>query len=257
MTAVCAGCTVAGLVPLVALLYFTVARGRQVISATFLTHAPTPAGIPGGGISTAITGSAHIVGLALVMAVPIGLLVALFLYERHGRIASSLRFTADVLTGVPSIVVGIFAYAVLVVPLHHPSTTAASFALAVLMVPIMIRGNEEAFRAVPVDLWEAGIALGARRAGVARRVVVREALAPVVSANLLATARAVGETAPLLFTVAAPTAAMTLFIFDQGQQAFPSAQAAAWGDALVLLLFVLALSAAARLVAWRLTRHQR
>jgi phosphate transport system permease protein len=121
----------------------------------------------------------------------------------------------------------------------------------------MIRGNEEAFRAVPEDLWEAGIALGARRAGVARRVVVRESLAQVVSANLLATARGIGETAPLLFTVAAPTAAMTLLIFDQGTQAFASAQDTAWGTALVLLALVLALSAAARLVAWRLTRHQR
>ena len=257
MTLICGACTLAGLVPLVALVYFTVVKGRHSLSVGFLTHAPTPAGIPGGGISTAITGSARIVGLALIMAVPVGLLVALFLFERQGRIASALRFTADVLTGVPSIVVGIFAYAVLVVPLHHPSTTAAAFALAVLMVPIMIRGNEEAFRSVPVDLWEAGIALGARRSSVARRVIVRESLAPVVSANLLAAARAVGETAPLLFTVAAPTAALTLLIFDQGTQAFPAAQQTAWATALVLLTLVLAFSAAARLAAWRLTRHQR
>ena len=257
MTALCAACTVAGLVPLVALVYFTVLKGRQLISLSFLTHAPTPAGIPGGGISTAITGSARIVGLALVMAVPFGLLTALFLYERKGRVAAALRFTADVYTGIPSIVVGIFAYAVLVVPLHHASTTAAAFALAVLMVPIMIRGNEEAFRSVPVDLWEAGVALGGRRSSVARRVVVREAFAPVVSANLLATARGVGETAPLLFTVAAPTSAMTLLIYDQGTQAFASAQQTAWATALVLLVLVFALSAVARLVAWRLTRHQR
>ncbi|HET6875789.1 MAG TPA: phosphate ABC transporter permease subunit PstC [Acidimicrobiales bacterium] len=256
MTITCALATVLGLVPLGALVYFTVARGIHDLSVGFLSHAPAPAGVPGGGISTAITGSARIIGLALLLALPVGLLGALFLYERRGIVASAVRFSADVLTGVPSIVVGIFAYAVLVVPFHHPSTTAAAFALAVLMVPIMIRGNEEAFRAVPVDLREAGTALGGTGAGVARRVVVREALAPVISANLLAAARGIGETAPLLFTVAAPTAAMTLLIFDQGTQAFPSAQQTAWATALVLLLTVAALSALARVAAWYLTRHQ-
>ncbi|HET6965100.1 MAG TPA: phosphate ABC transporter permease subunit PstC [Acidimicrobiales bacterium] len=253
MTAGCGLFTLVGLVPLVALVYFTVARGRHDLSGSFLTHQPTPAGVPGGGISSALTGSLRAIGVGLLVAVPVGLLTALFLYERRGRIASAVRFTADVLTGVPSIVVGIFAYALLVVPLHHASTIAAGFALSVLMVPIMIRGNEEAFRAVPVDLWEAGIALGATPAGVAWRVVVRESLAAVVSANLLAAARGIGETAPLLFTVAAPTAAMTLLIFDQGTQAFPAAQQTAWATALVLLLLVLTFSAAARL-AVRLMR---
>jgi phosphate transport system permease protein len=251
---ICTALTALGLVPLVALVGFTAAKGWHVLSFHFLTHAPTPAGIPGGGISTAITGSARIVGLAIVMAVPVGLLTALLLFDRPGPIAAGLRFIADVITGVPSIVIGIFAYALLVEPLHHASTTAAAFALAVLMAPIMIRGNEEAFRSLPLDLWEAGIALGAPRAAVARRVIVREALAPVVSANLLAVSRGVGETAPLLFTVAAPTAAMTLFIFDQGNQPYADAQNAAWATALTLLLLVLALSATARVVAGRLNR---
>lgn len=252
-----AGCTiltVLGLVPLVALVSFTAVKGWHALSFQFLTHAPTPAGIPGGGISTAITGSARIVGLAVVMAVPVGLFTALLLFERSGPIAAGLRFVADVITGVPSIVIGIFAYALLVEPLHHPSTTAAAFALAVLMVPIMIRGNEEAFRALPIDLWEAGIALGVPRSSMARRVIVRESLGPVVSANLLAVSRGVGETAPLLFTVAAPTAAMTLFIFDQGNQPYADAQNAAWATALTLLVLVLALSATSRFVAGRLNR---
>ena len=252
--AICTALTVLGLIPLVALVGFTAAKGWHDLSLSFFTHAPTPAGIPGGGISTAITGSARIVGLAIVMAVPVGLFRALLLFERSGPGAAALRFVADVVTGIPSIVIGIFAYAVLVEPFHHASTTAAAFALAVLMVPIMIRGNEEAFRALPLDLWEAGVALGVPRSAVARRVILRESLASVVSANLLAISRGVGETAPLLFTVAAPTAAMTLFIFDQGDQPYADAQSAAWATALTLLILVLALSATSRFVAGRLNR---
>lgn len=257
MQVVCALCVAAGAVPLVALLYYTIARGHHALSLSFLTHAPTPAGIPGGGISTAITGSAKIIGLGLLMAVPVGLVAALFLYDHRGRLASAVRFAAEVLTGVPSIVIGIFAYGILVRPMHRSSTLAAGFALAVLMVPIMIRGNEEALRAVPDDLWEAGTALGARQSKVAGRILLRESLGRLVTANLLAASRGVGETAPLLFTVAAPTAAITLLIFDQGSQAFASAQQTAWSAALVLLIAVLVLSVAARVIAWRLTRHQR
>jgi phosphate transport system permease protein len=253
----CGVAVVAGVVPLAALIYYTIARGIHLISVTFLTHSPTPPGIPGGGISTAIIGTAKIVGLALVLAIPIGMFTALFLYERRGRLAAAVRFSADVLTGVPSILIGIFAYTVLVRPLHHYSTLAAGFALAVLMTPIMIRSNEEALRAVATDLWEAGVALGAGRSRVARSVIVRTSLPGVVSGNLLATARGVGETAPLLFTVAAPTLAMTLLVYDQATQAFSSAQETAWATALVLLTLVLVFSLAARLIAWALTRKAR
>jgi phosphate transport system permease protein len=253
----CGAAVVAGLVPLVALLYFTLARGLKGLSVAFLTHDPTPAGVPGGGIASALTGTATIIGLALVMAIPIGLLTAVCLFEKGGPIARAIRFSADVLTGVPSIIVGIFAYALLVRPLHHFSNLAASFALAVLMVPIMIRADEEAMRSVPVDHWEAGVALGARHSRVTRTVVLRSALGGVVTGNLLAAARGIGETAPLLFTVAAPTVAMTLFVFTQATQPFPSAQQTAWSTALVLLGAVLLLSAAARTVAWYFTRRAR
>jgi len=246
-----------GLAPLVAELGYTVARGVGGLSLGFFLHAPTPPGIPGGGISTAIAGTAQIVGLALAISVPIGLFTALFLYERRGRLAGVLRFSADVLTGVPSIVIGIFAYELVVRGLHHFSDLAASFAIAVLMVPIMIRADEEAMRTVPVDLWEAGVALGAPRSRVARSVVLRGALPGLVAGNLLAVARGVGETAPLLFTVAAPTAAMTLLIFSEGTQALPAAQQTAWATAFVLLAFVLVLSVASRAVAWGLTRKAR
>jgi len=246
-----------GLAPLVALVYYTAERGLGGLSWSFLTQAPVPEGIPGGGISTAIVGTGEIVGLALVMAVPVGLMAALFLHERRGRLATAIRFGADLLTGVPSIVIGIFAYALLVRPLHHFSNLAAAFALAVLMLPIMIRADEEAMRTVAVDLWEAGVALGARRSRVARSVVLRGALPGLVTGNLLAVSRGVGETAPLLFTVAAPSFAMTMLIYTDGTQPFPAEQQTAWTTALLLLLFVLVLSGIARLVAWRLTRRAR
>ena len=127
--ALCVLSAAIGIAPLVALVYYTAQRGVSMLSFGFLTNAPVPEGISGGGISTAISGSAEIVGLALVMAIPVGLMAALFLHERRGHLAGAIRFGADLLTGVPSIVIGIFAYALLVRPLHHFSDIAASFAL--------------------------------------------------------------------------------------------------------------------------------
>jgi phosphate transport system permease protein len=240
------------------------------VSWGFLTHVPTPPGIPGGGISSAIVGSVIIVGLGAAMAVPIGTMAALFLVERRGRLAGALRFGADVMTGVPSIALGIFAYAVLVgpgSPIGHFSGLAGSFALAVLMLPIVIRASEASMRAVPLDLWEAGLALGVRRSRVVRSVVLRGALPGLVTGNLLAVARAVGETAPLLFTVLGasllvtnplqPMGALSLTIYTDGTEAYPAAQQIAWGTAFVLLVLVLVLSVVARVVSARLNRQAR
>jgi phosphate transport system permease protein len=243
--------------PLVALIIYTAARAAPALSFGLLVHPVTPPFVPGGGISTAIAGSAKTVGLALVMAAPVGLLCALYLYERAGRLSGALRFSADVLSGVPSIVIGIFAYEVVVRPMHHASGLAASIALAILMLPIMVRADEEAIRSVPVDLQEAGAALGAPRWRVVRRVVLRGSLAGLVAGNLLALARSIGETAPLLFTLASPTFAMTLLIYTDGEQPYSSVQGVAWATALVLLAAVLALSILARVVAWSLTRRAR
>jgi phosphate transport system permease protein len=257
MQVICLIAVLIGVTPLVALVIATVSKGAGALSIGFLLHAPTPEGVPGGGISTAIVGSGEIVAYAVALAVPLGLFIALFLFERAGAIASSIRFSADVMSGVPSIIIGIFAYAVYVERFHHFSNVAAGFALGVLMLPIMVRANEEAMRTVSVDLWEAGISLGARRSRVARSVVLRGALPGVVTGNLLALARGVGETAPLLFTVASPTFAMTLLIFNDATQPFPDAQQTAWGTALVLLTLVLILSVTARTIAWTLNRKTR
>ena len=255
------------LTPLVALVAYTTSRGVQALSWAFLTHLPTPPDIPGGGISNAIVGSVIIVGLAAVIAVPVGVLAALFLLERRGRIANVLRMAADVLSGVPSIAMGIFIVAILVAPFHLFSGLAGSLALATLMLPIVIRASESAMRSVPRDLWEAGLALGIRRSRVVRSVVLRGALPGLVTGNLLAVARAMGETAPLLFTIFGsqllttnpiqPMAAMPLTIYTNGVAPYPAAQQIAWGTAFVLLVLVLVLSIAARFVSARLNRQAR
>jgi phosphate transport system permease protein len=258
------------LAPLVALVAYTTSRGIRALSWGFLTHTPTPPGIPGGGISNAIVGSVIIVGLAVAMAVPVGTMCALFLVERRGRLAGAVRFAADVLTGVPSIALGIFAYAVLIGPgslIGHFSGLAGSFALAVLMLPIVIRASEAAMRSVPRDLWEAGLALGVRRSRVVRSVVLRGALPGLVTGNLLAVARAVGETAPLFVTVLGstllatnplqPMGALSLTIYSNGTQPYAAAQQIAWGTAFVLLVLVLVLSVVARVVSARLNGRAR
>jgi phosphate transport system permease protein len=250
----------------VALIAYTTSRGIKALSVGFFFHSPVPIGIPGGGIGPAIVGSGIIVGLGICMALPVGLMVAVFLVDAQGPLAATLRFVANVMCGVPSIAIGIFAYALIVVPTGHYSGLTASFAVAVMMLPIVVRADEEAMRTVSDDLWEAGLALGARRSRVIRSVVFRNGLPGIVTGNLLAIARAVGETALLLFTTFGtslvvsplrPMAALPLTIFTDGTQPYPSQQTTAWGAAFVLLLCVLLLSIAARLVAGYLTRHSR
>jgi phosphate transport system permease protein len=260
-------CVVLVLIPLVALIFYVTKRGVGALSVAFFTHTPTPAGIPGGGISNAIVGSLIINGLALLIAIPIGLVVALFLIERSGPVATAIRFGADVLSGLPSIIIGVFAYAVIVTHTHTRSAYAASCALAVLMLPIIIRGDEEAMRTVPGDLWEAGLALGARQSRVVRSVVVRGSIPGLITANLLALARAVGETAPLLFTTIGtqffslslkqPMNAIPLVIFFDGTSAYKELQQEAWGAAFTLMVGVLLLSIIGRTFAARLTRKSR
>jgi phosphate transport system permease protein len=255
------------LIPLVALLSYTVYRGVGALSVDFFTHLPTPEGIPGGGVSNAIVGTIIIDGLALLIGIPIGLVVALFLIERQGPIANAVRFAADVFSGLPSIVIGLFAAIIIVDHTHTFSGWAASVALAVLMLPIMIRADEEAMRTVPVDLWEAGTALGARQSRVVRSVVVRSALPGLVTGNILALARAVGETAPLLFVTLLTTTmnlnplqamgSLPLVIFENSSTPYKDLQQTAWGAAFILLAGVFLLSVVARLIAARMGRQAR
>jgi phosphate transport system permease protein len=254
------------LIPLVALVYYVCKRGIGALSVAFFTQTPTPPGVPGGGISNSIVGTLIICGIAVLIAVPVGLLVALLLIERTGPIPTAIRFGADVLSGLPSILIGLFAYSVIVTRTHY-SAYAASIALAVLMLPIMIRGDEEAMRTVPGELWEAGLALGARQSRVVRSVVVRGSIPGLITANLLGLARAVGETAPLLFTTLftttfttdpkQPMSAIPFVIFYDGTSAYKNLQEDAWGAAFVLMVGVLILSIIGRTIAARLTRKTR
>ena len=253
--------------PLFAVLAYTVGRGISSLSPDFFINLPTPALVPGGGIANALIGSLIIDAIAAAMAIPLGVVMGLFLAEGRGRFAAGVRFGADVLVGMPSITVGLFAYAVVVIPTRQFSAFSASVALAVLMLPVVMRTSEAAVRGVPTDLWEAGMALGMRRARIARAVILPAALPGLVTGALLATARAVGESAPLLFTTAGnqffqlspsqPMAAMPLVIYQNGLQAYPDLQQRAWGTALVLVVVVLVLNLGSRLFAGRLRRYTR
>jgi phosphate transport system permease protein len=260
----CRASLVGALVPLVAVLVYTVQRGVNAWSVAFFTHLPHPAGIPGGGISNAIVGTLIIDFFAALMAVPLGIAVGLFLAQSNGKFAYVLRFGADVLAGIPSIVIGIFAYALLVVTLKHFSAIAGSFGLAVIMLPTVVRSSEVAIRGVPRDVTEAGLALGGRRAHVARRVVLPAALPGVLTGVLLGMARAAGETAPLLFTAIGsqfmsynplhPMNAMPLVVYQDGIQAYPDLQLAAWGTALALIVIAFVLNVGGRLLSARIRR---
>ncbi len=232
----------------------------------FFTNPTTPEGIPGGGVWNAIVGTAVITTIAVAVAVPMGLLCGLFLAESDGRVATTLRFTADVMTGIPSITVGIFGYIAIVRNFGY-SGFAGAFAIGFIMLPVIIRAGETAFRGVPRSLNEAAMALGARRATIARKVVVPTALPGVITGVLLAVARGLGETAPLLLTILGnqylqwnPTKAMEavpILIYNNSSQPYPDQVQIAWGAALLLMVVVLVLSIGSRLLAARLQKERR
>jgi phosphate transport system permease protein len=251
-------------IPLVAVLAFTVEKGVGAWSADFFTHLPTPEGVPGGGISNAIVGSLIIDAVAAAMAIPLGIGIGLFLAQATSRLAGLLRFGTDVLAGIPSIVIGVFAYSLIVVTSHHFSAFAGSFGLAVIMLPIVGRASEVALRGVPRDIVEAGQALGGRQAKITWKVVLPAALPGVITGVLLGVARAAGETAPLIFTAVGsqyyalnpwePMSAMPLVVYIDGSQPYPDLVRDAWGVALALIVIVLLISVGSRIVAARLRR---
>jgi phosphate transport system permease protein len=254
------------IVPLVAVIIYVMAKGLPAWNTEFFTKSTTPEGVPGGGVWNAIVGTAIITIVATAVAVPFGLLCGLFLAESDGRAADSLRFTADVMTGIPSITVGIFGYIAMVRNFGY-SGLAGSFAVGFIMLPVITRAGETAFRGVPRSLNEAAMALGARRATIARKVVVPTALPGVITGVLLAIARGLGETAPLLLTIfgnqylqwnpTKPMAALPTLIYSYSSQPFPDLVQVAWGAALLLMTVVLVLSIGSRLLAAYLQKERR
>jgi phosphate transport system permease protein len=259
-TGICALAVVAALAPLLSLLWLVVSRGASGLGLSFFTSLPAPVGEPGGGVANAILGTLGMVGMASVIALPVGIGAGVFLAERGGgRLGATVRFTAEVLSGVPSIVVGIVAYGLLVLPMQRFSGIAGAVALAILMVPGLARATEEFVRLVPDPLREASLALGIPQWKTSLRIVLRTALPGIVTASLLAVARAAGETAPLLFTSLnnqywslrpdQPTASLTVQIFNYAISPYEDWHQKAWSAALVLLLLVGALNLAARFAA--------
>ncbi|HET9596943.1 MAG TPA: phosphate ABC transporter permease PstA [Anaeromyxobacteraceae bacterium] len=264
VTAVCGAMVVAALVPLGSLLWLVVSRGAAGLSAAFFTNLPTPVGEPGGGIGNAILGTAMLVGFACLLGLPLGIGAGVFLAEKgDGVFGRAVRFTAEVFSGVPSIVVGIVAYGLVVIPMRRFSMLAGSLALALLMVPTLARSTEELVRLVPATLREASLALGIPAWRTSLRVVLRTAAGGILTAALLAIARAAGETAPLLFTSLnnqywnlrpdQPTASLTVQIFNYAISPYEDWHQKAWSAALVLLLLVGVLNLAARSVLRRST----
>jgi phosphate transport system permease protein len=259
MTGLCAAAVVLAVAPLASLFWLVVSRGAGGLSLSFFTALPAPVGETGGGVANAIAGTLTIVGLACLIGLPLGIGAGVFLAEKgDGRLGRAVRFTAEVLSGVPSIVVGIVAYALVVVPMHRFSALAGAVALAFLMVPTLARATEEFVRLVPRALREASLALGVPEWRTALRVILRTALGGIVTAVLLSVARAAGETAPLLFTALnnqywnfkpdQPTASLTVQIFNYAISPYQDWHDKAWSAALVLLLLVGLLNLLARLL---------
>lgn len=251
------------LVPLALVLYYTAANGLPAASRPeFYMNAYRPIGIPGAGVNHAIWGTALLVGMASVFALPVGVIGGVHLAEYgHRRWASWVRLASDVLVGAPSIAIGLFVYALLVAPFHHFSAISGSVALAVLMLPVVVRTTEAALILVPNGIREAGLALGLPRWRVATMLVLRAGMPGVVTGCLLAVARASGETAPLLFTAfgnqifnvdpGRATMALPLVVYKYALTPYPELQHEAWGAALVLVVLVLIVNVASRLVLRR------
>jgi phosphate transport system permease protein len=260
------------LIPLVYVLYTVISKGVKAISWQFLTGSPIPPNVLPlgvGGMAPAIIGTLEITGFAALIAIPLGILGAVYINEYGGKgwLARLIAFLADVMTGVPSIVMGLFIFTIWT--LHYSySGLAGSFALACLMLPIVIRSTYEMLLLVPNQLREASYALGASKARVVLTVVLPAAVGGIVSGALLAVARAAGETAPLLFTIlstqatntnlfAGANTALSTQIFANAQSPYVGAQDRAWGAALTLIVISFALMLIARLITARFTRYTR
>jgi phosphate transport system permease protein len=261
----CGGAVLVALIPLALILFFVVSQGVQSLNVAFFTHMPVPVGEAGGGMANAIVGTLILVGLAASMAVPIGVMSGVYMAEYAGTgFAATVRFAADTLNGVPSIVIGVFAYGIAVLPFKQFSALAGGFALGVMMIPIIARTTEELLLLVPSSMREGALALGATRARAVFSVVLPAAAPGIVTGIVLALARIAGETAPLLFTafnnrffttrLTQPISSLTVQVFTYAISPYDDWHRQAWAGALVLVMIVLVCSLAARFATRRLER---
>ncbi len=249
--------TIITLIPLFFILGYLVYKGGSSVNLAFFINMPKPVGEQGGGMANAIVGTFEVVGMACLIGVPIGIAAGLFLAEnRSSRFGNWVRFAADVTMGIPSIVLGIFAYAVVVRPMGGFSALAGAVALAVLMIPLVTRTTEEMIVLVPHELREASLALGVPQWRTSLSVVVRTAMTGIATGIILSIARVAGETAPLLFTSfgnrfwstspTEPIATLTVQVYTYAISPFQDWQRQAWAGALVLTGIVLALELGVR-----------
>jgi phosphate transport system permease protein len=257
MAGLCLVAVLVAVVPLASVLGYVGLQGASALNWSFFTHLPAPVGEPGGGMANALVGTLILIALAACVGVPIGILGGLFLAETRGSPLSWwIRFTADVLNGVPSIVIGVFTYALIVLPMKRFSALAGGFALGVMMIPLVMRTTEEMVRLVPSALREASLALGIPWWITTLRVTLRTATAGVITGIMLAVARIAGETAPLLFTafnnqywqtrLDQPIASLTVQLFNYAIAPYDDWHRQAWAAALVLMAMTLLLNIAAR-----------
>ncbi|MDB4899314.1 MAG: Phosphate transport system permease protein PstA [Gemmatimonadetes bacterium] len=246
-------------VPLIVILLYLLKQGAGALSLDFFTQMPKPVGETGGGMANAILGTLMLIGIASMVGLPIGIGAGLYLAEHRGtRVANAVRFLADVLNGLPSIVMGIFAWQFLVRPFGHFSALAGGAAIGAMMIPLVTRTTEEMVRTVPQSLREAALALGYPRWRTSLQIVLRTALGGIVTGVLVAVARVAGETAPLLFTAFGnqfwsaklnqPIAALPLQIYTYAISPYDDWHAQAWAGSLVLIALVLVISVIARFV---------
>jgi len=254
MTGICALVAVSALFFILGYLVF---HGGASVSWNFFTRLPAPVGETGGGMANAIVGSAKLLFLATLIGVPVGFFGAIYLAEFSGTAtAFVVRYAADLLNGVPSIVIGIFAYTLAVLPFKHFSTFAGGFALGLMMIPITLRSTEEFLRSVPVSLREGAMALGASKWKTIATVIVPSAYRGILTTVLLAFARVAGETAPLLFTALGnrfwspgwrqPTASLPVAIYNYAISPYEDWHRQAWAAGLVLLGLILIVNIVAR-----------
>jgi len=252
-----------GIAVLFLILGYVIYKGVGGINLDFFTKLPTPVGVPGGGMINAFIGSFYLVGLATIFSVPTGILIGVYLSEfGRGPFATAVRFMSETLTGLPSIIIGIFAYSVVVIPMGRFSALAGAFALSLLMLPIITRSTEELLRLVPEGLREASLALGIRRWKTIIRIVLGTARSGIITGIMLAIARAGGEAAPLLFTAFGnpymnlrpdhPVSSLPVQLYIYAISPYEDWHQKAWAAALVLMGIVLVTNITARFYARRI-----
>ncbi len=265
MSAVTFLCTFAVLAPLFMILFFLMRTGLGALNLDFFTHQPGAAGEPGGGMANAIAGTLALIGMAGLLGIPIGVLGGVFLSEYpNSRMGYATRLMADVMNGMPSIVMGLFAYTIIVLPMRHFSALAGGIALGVMLIPTVMRTTEEIVRLVPQSLREASLALGIPQWRTMLRVILPTAAGGIVTGVMVGLARIAGETAPLLFTAFGnrfwnwnplqPIAALPIQLFSYAISPFDDWHRQAWAGALVLVTIVMVINVTARTAAGRLVK---